>query len=80
MAQFPSMTWPQLERVLKRRPLKYVVQNAAGGGSSKKLTSSEGYPALSLHFHDNARLAPGLVRNIMVKQIGLTEEEALRLL
>lgn len=74
------MTWPQLEKVLKKKPLRYVVSPAPGGGSGKKLTSPEGFPELILHFHNNAQLAPGLIRNIMVKQIGLTEEEALRLL
>jgi hypothetical protein len=80
MAQFPSLTWPQLQRVLKRKPLRYVLEPASGGGSGKKLTSREGYPDLILHFHDKAQIAPGLVRNILVKQVGLTEEEALQLL
>jgi len=41
---------------------------------------SPAYPTLWLAFHDRAELAPGLVRKIMVKDIGLSEDEALELL
>jgi hypothetical protein len=41
---------------------------------------SADYPTLHLAFHDNQQLAPGLVRKILVKDIGLSVAEALALL
>lgn len=39
-----------------------------------------GYPSLTFSFHDSATIPPGLVRKILIKDVGLTEEEALKLL
>ena len=38
-----------------------------------------GRPTLRLSFHDNQELPGGLVREILTKDIGLSEEEALTL-
>lgn len=77
MATFPAMKWPQLRRVLERQPLGYRVTRQGG---SHRTMESDTYPTLWLAFHDRAELPPGLVRKIMVKDIGLSEEEALDLL
>lgn len=71
---FPSLRWPQLRRVLEAPPLRYKVVSERG--SHKKLQSDAGYPELRLAFHDNDDLPPGLVRKILVKDVGLPVEEA----
>jgi len=38
------------------------------------------YPPLRLAFHKGADIPPGLVRSILTKGVGLTEENALQLL
>jgi predicted RNA binding protein YcfA (HicA-like mRNA interferase family) len=73
------MKWPRLERVLKRKPLQYQ-RHKGGGGSHRKMVSRNGYPDLYLAFHDDKTLSPGLVRDILVEQVGLSEDEALKLL
>lgn len=75
---FPAMRWPELRRVLARKPLEYEV--ARQGGSHKTLVSRAGYPELHLAFHDHADIPPGLVRKILTRDVGLSEEEALGLL
>lgn len=78
MAQFPSMRWPELRRVLERRPLLYTADRQ--GGSHVTLKSAAGYPDLHLAFHDRVELPPGLVRKVLCRDVGLTESEALTLL
>lgn len=78
MADFPALRWPEFRRVLERDPLHYEVVRARG--SHKTLRSAAGYPELHLAFHDGAELAPGLVRKILTRDIGLSEAEALALL
>lgn len=66
-----------LLRVLTRDPLCYVIERQEG--SHRHLTSPR-YPRLLFSFHDSVTVAPGLVRKILVKDVGLTVDEALRLL
>lgn len=72
------MRWPELRRVLEREPLGYRVVSQRG--SHRKMESPHGYPPLLLAFHEGATLAPGLVRSVLVKSVGLTEEAAVALL
>lgn len=78
MSQFPSLRAQQLFRVLAKEPLCYEVDRSKG--SHLVLTSPNGYKRLLFAFHDRETVAPGLVKNILVKQVGLSEEEALELL
>jgi hypothetical protein len=39
---------------------------------------SQDYPDLLLAFHDNADIAPGLVRKILTRDVGLSEADALK--
>ena len=78
MSQFPSLKWPKLRRILKRAPLLYAASRTTG--SHAKYESTAGYPPLIIAFHESATIAPGLVREILVNQVGLSEEEALELL
>jgi hypothetical protein len=80
MAVFPSKKAGQLLRVLCRRPLSYKRPTKSSGGSHMVLHSSAGYPSLLFAFHDKDTLPPGMVRKILCQDVGLSEEEALRLL
>jgi predicted RNA binding protein YcfA (HicA-like mRNA interferase family) len=75
---FPSLRWPQLLRILERDPLRYHVVRQRG--SHRTLRSDAGYPELHLAFHDRASIPPGLVRKILLRDIGLTESQARSLL
>lgn len=75
---FPSMKAQQLMAVLTRAPLHYRVVRQRGT-SHRRLESTAGYPPLTFSWHDGATIAPGLVRKTLVKDVGLTVEEALRL-
>lgn len=81
MGSFPSMRWPQLFRILTRAPLSYSVERPKGRkkkGSHRKLVAT-GRPDLRMAFHDQQELPGGLVREILVEQVGLSEEQAMRL-
>lgn len=77
MAQFPAVRWPKLRRVLERRPLFYKVVRESG--SHRRLEAPD-RPSLILAFHNDEDIPPGLVRKILVKDIGLGEAEALALI
>jgi predicted RNA binding protein YcfA (HicA-like mRNA interferase family) len=66
-----------LMRVLSRAPLNYSVSRQRG---SHKYLTSPGYPPLLFSFHDGATVAPGLVRKILVKDVGLDVDTALEIL
>ncbi|MHA3684226.1 type II toxin-antitoxin system HicA family toxin [Leucobacter sp. HY1908] len=68
MPPFPSMKAGVLERLLMRE-LGYYVDSQRG--SHKKMKSKKGYPPLLFAFHDGQEIAPGLVRKILMKDIGL---------
>jgi predicted RNA binding protein YcfA (HicA-like mRNA interferase family) len=78
VAKFPSLKARKLLRILCRVPLAYQVVRQAG--SHRKLESSAGYPPLTFSWHDGATVPAGAVRKVLVKDIGLEEEEALKLL
>jgi predicted RNA binding protein YcfA (HicA-like mRNA interferase family) len=60
--------------VLTREPLAYEI--ARQKGSHRHLRSRNGYPRLLFAAHDSATLPRGLVREILIKQVGLAEDEA----
>jgi hypothetical protein len=69
----------ELRRLLEREPLCYEVdrQNAT---SHARLVSARGYPPLTFAFHDRQSLPGGLVREVLMKGVGLSEKEARDLL
>ncbi len=75
---FPSLKAGQLLAVLQRKPLEYAI--ARQRGSHRRLESPNGYPPVLFSFHDGTTIAPGAVRKVLTKDVGLSEEEALRLL
>lgn len=72
--QFPSMRWPELRRVLERKPLEYVLERRSGARMVFK--STNGYPDLHLAFSEDAELPRGQVRQILTQSVGLEDEEA----
>ena len=77
MADFPSMKARELLAVLTREPLSYEV--ARQRGSHRRLKAL-GRPPITFAFHDGATIPPGLVRKILCRDVGLGEDEALKLL
>lgn len=77
MSDFPSMKAKELVAVLGRSPLGYRVTRQKG---SHRQLEAQGRPTLAFAFHDKVTLAPGLVRKILVKDVGLSVEEAVALL
>lgn len=73
MPKFPSMKARELRRALERPPLNY--RSCTSKGSHVRL-EAEGRPRLLFAFHDSDTIGPQLVRTILMKQVGLTEEEA----
>ena len=67
----------RLLAVLERKPLAYEVVRRSG---SHRRMQSPDYPPLTFAFHDGATIPAGLVRKILVKDVGLDEEEARKLL
>jgi predicted RNA binding protein YcfA (HicA-like mRNA interferase family) len=60
--------------ILLREPLGYEV--ARQKGSHRLLESRNGYAPLRFSFHDRATIPPGLVRKILMQDVGLTEDQA----
>ncbi len=77
MNPFPSMKAKRLLAVLERKPLGYRV--ARQSGSHRRMESPD-YPTLTFAFHDKATIPAGLVRKILVRDVGLAEDEARKLL
>ena len=77
MNPFPSVKAKRLLAVLERQPLGYQVVRQSG---SHRRMRSPSHPPLTFAFHDGATIPAGLVRKILVKDIGLDEEEARKLL
>lgn len=72
---FPSIKATALLRVLGR--LGYTMTRSRG---SHRVLEAPGRPQLVLAYHSGQTFPPGLVRKILVKDVGLGEDEALRLL
>lgn len=77
IALFPSLKAKQLLKVLEAEPLGYRIVRQT---DSHRTLEAPRRPKLVFAFHDKATIAPGLVRQILVRPVGLAEREALRLL
>jgi predicted RNA binding protein YcfA (HicA-like mRNA interferase family) len=77
VAQFPSLKARQLLRVLTSEPLGYRVVRQSG---SHRRLQAPGRPTITFSFHDRQTIRPATVKQILCKQVGLDEDEALRLL
>lgn len=63
--------------ILTSQPLNYRVTRQSG---SHRRLQAKGRPSLTWAFHDQRTLAQGEVRRVLVRHVGLAEDEALRLL
>jgi len=77
MAQFPSLQTKKLLRLLTRKPLEYQIVRQSG--SHRRLESPH-HPPLTFSYHEGATIPSGAVRKILIRDVGLAEEEAKRLL
>lgn len=77
MDQFPSLKAKQLLSILKAKPLSYSVVRQKG---SHRRLEADGRPPLMFAFHDGATIPSGLVRKILIDQVGLDADEARQLL
>jgi predicted RNA binding protein YcfA (HicA-like mRNA interferase family) len=77
MGQFPTMKAKRLLAVLEREPLNYRVSRQSG---SHRRMEAPGRPPLTFAFHDRATVPSGLVRKVLVRDVGLAEDEARKLL
>lgn len=74
---YPSMKAGDLLRVLMREPLCYEIVRQKG---SHRTLESKFHPRLMFSFHDGVTVPPRVVKKILLKDIGLDDEMALRLL
>lgn len=74
---FPSIKAKRFLAVLEAEPLGYRVVRQVG---SHRKMHAKGRPPLTFAFHDSATIPGGMVRAILVKQVGLSVEEARALL
>jgi predicted RNA binding protein YcfA (HicA-like mRNA interferase family) len=77
MSPFPSIKAKRLLALLEREPLNYRVSRQSG---SHRRMEAPGRPPLTFAFHDKATIPSGLVRKVLVRDIGLAEDEARKLL
>lgn len=67
----------RLLAILMREPLGYRIVRQCG---SHRVLAAPGRPRIVFAFHDRRTLSGGYVRQVLVKDAGLEEEEALDLL
>ena len=77
VSAFPSMNARRLLAILMREPLGYRIVRRRG---SHRTLAAPGRPRFVFAFHDRAELSGGLVRSVLVKDVGLEEQGALDLL
>lgn len=77
VAVFPSMKAGKFLAVLTGEPLGYQVTRQSG---SHRTLEAEGRPKLLWSYHDGAEVPPGVIRKYLVKQVGLSDDDALALL
>lgn len=69
---FPALGARAMLRVLSQ--LGYVIKRQRG---SHRQLEAHGMPPVTFAFHDRETLSPGEVRDILVKQVGLSQDKAL---
>lgn len=77
MDDFPSMKARRLLAILTREPLNYRVVRQTG---SHRTLRAPGRPRVLFAAHDGDTIPPGLVRKILVRDVGLDERAARDLL
>lgn len=75
---FPSLKCRKMLAILRRKPLSYTVVRQKG--SHRRLESDAGYPPIGFWCHDRKTLPGSVVKEILTKQVGLSETEAIDLI
>lgn len=75
---FPAVKAKRMRKLLEREPLCYREERCSG--SHRRFESDNGYPPVGFWAHDKDELKPSVVREILLRQVGLTEEEARKLI
>jgi predicted RNA binding protein YcfA (HicA-like mRNA interferase family) len=73
VSQFPSMKTKELIKCLCRFPLCYKIHRQRG---SHRILKSPSYPDLRIGYHDTAEVSGSFVRNLLMKEVGLSEKMA----
>ena len=73
MSQFPSMKTKELIKCLSRFPLCYKIDRQKG---SHRILKSPNFPDLRIGYHDTVEVSGSYVRNLLVKEVGLSEKMA----
>ncbi|GIG61413.1 hypothetical protein Lfu02_57850 [Longispora fulva] len=70
-SRWPSVNAPKMLRLLQK--LGYVITRQNG---SHRYLQAEGHGVIIFAFHDSATIAPHIVRKILIRDVGLTIDEA----
>jgi hypothetical protein len=74
---YPSLKGPQMLALLRRKPFEYRQKpGKTPRGSHRHLVSPNGYPDLAFWCHDSGSLPAYVVKEILMGQIGLSDEQA----
>ena len=77
MNQFPSMKTKELIKRLCRSPLCYKIVRQNG---SHRILRSRNYPEIRISYHESIEISGFKVRQILMNDVGLTEEKARRVI
>jgi hypothetical protein len=75
--KFKSLKAAIFYRLLTSNPLNYRLEKSKGG-SHRKLVA-DGRKPINLYWHDSVEISGYVIRNILVKEALLSEEEAYEL-
>lgn len=76
MSEFPSMKAARLLRILMNEPLNYRLLRVNG---SHRILVSDNHPQLTYWPHESKEITPKIVKDYLVRRVGLSVEEALEL-
>lgn len=71
-----NYSWPSMKAKKFRALLRSLGYRKLRGQGSHEVLHADGRPQIVYAFHSGATIPGGLVRNILVKQVGLTLDEA----
>ena len=77
MPKFPATKANRLLRILTSKPLNYRIVRASG---SHKILVAEGRRRIIFSYHGDSEIEGSMIKFILVKEVGLNEEEAWQLL
>ena len=77
MKKFKSLKAAIFYRLLTSNPLNYRLEKSKGG-SHRKLVA-DGRKSITFYWHDSVEISGYVIRNILVKEALLSEEEAYEL-